>query len=98
MGLYELTVARQKSYIFIQIKKLTIKIYSNLSIINIHYYLKHRIPIKHRHFFRKTPQNHDYIQTHCNDRRNPFHFACRQWYAYNNPQCELGILTRIRIQ
>ena len=19
-----------------------------------------------------------------NDRRNPFHFACRQWYSYNN--------------
>ena len=31
--------------------------------------------------------NHVYIQTHCNDRRNPFHFACRQWYSYNNPQC-----------
>ena len=31
----------------------------------------------------------DYIQTHCNDRRNPFHFACRQWFSYNNP----GILT-----
>ena len=27
--------------------------------------------------------------THCNDINNPFHFACRQWYSYNNP----GILT-----
>ena len=27
----------------------------------------------------------DYIQTHCNDLRNTFHFACRQWYSYNNP-------------
>ena len=26
----------------------------------------------------------DYIQKYCNDRRNPFHFACRQWYSYNN--------------
>ena len=34
-------------------------------------------------------QNRDYIQTHCNDRRNTFHFACRQWYSYNNP----GIIT-----
>ena len=33
--------------------------------------------------------NRDYIQTHCNDRRNTFHFACRQWYSYNNP----GIIT-----
>ena len=34
-------------------------------------------------------RNRDYIQTYCNDRRNTFHFACRQWYSYNNP----GILT-----
>ena len=33
--------------------------------------------------------NLDYIQTHCNDLRNPFHFAYHQWYSYNNP----GILT-----
>ena len=39
-----------------------------------------------RHFFKKLSQNPGYIQTHCNDRRNPF-FACRQWYSYNNPQC-----------
>ena len=37
----------------------------------------------------KISQSRDYIQTHCNDRRNSFHFACRQWYSYNNP----GILT-----
>ena len=30
--------------------------------------------------------NRVYIQTHCNDYTNPFHFACRQWYSYNNPQ------------
>ena len=41
----------------------------------------------HRQFFRKLAQNHDYIQTSCNDRRNPFHFPCRQWYSNNNPQC-----------
>ena len=39
-----------------------------------------------RLFFRRFAKNRDYIQTHCNDRRNPFHFACRQWYLYNNPQ------------
>ena len=33
--------------------------------------------------------NRVYIQTHCNDYRKTFHFACRQWYSYNNP----GILT-----
>ena len=30
-------------------------------------------------------ENHTYIQTHCNNPRNPFHFASRQWYSYNNP-------------
>ena len=37
----------------------------------------------------KISQNRDYIQSRCNDINNPFHFACRQWYSYNNP----GILT-----
>ena len=37
-------------------------------------------------FFKILSQNPDYIQTHCNDRRNPFHIACRHWYSYNNPQ------------
>ena len=32
----------------------------------------------------KISHNRDYIQTYCNDRRNPFHFAGRQWYSYNN--------------
>ena len=62
------------------------RIYCNLSNINIHYYLKHRIPIMHRQLFRRISQNRDYIQTYCNDRRNPFHFACRKWYSNNNPQ------------
>ena len=80
------TVARRNGFIFNQIKKLTIKVYSNLSNINIHYYLKLPIPTMHRHFFRKLSQNRDYIETHCNDRGKLFNFACRQWYSYNNPQ------------
>ena len=42
----------------------------------------------HRQFFRKLSLNREKIQTFCNDRRNPFHFACRQWYLYNSPQCD----------
>ena len=63
-------------------------------------FLKLRIPIKHPQFFRKLSQNHDYIQTFCNDRRNPFHFACRQWFLFNNPQrcCSILIIpTRILV-
>ena len=81
----KLTIARERGFKFNQINKLTIKIYSNLSNINIHYYLKHRIPIGQRLFFRRIAKNRDYIQTHCNDINNPFHFACRQWYYHNNP-------------
>ena len=55
MALYEkskkITVARQNGFLFNQISKLTIKIYSNLSNISIYYYLKLRIPVMHRTIF-----------------------------------------------
>ena len=93
MASYELNkklpIAPGNGFIFIQINKLTIKNYSNLSKINIHYYLKLRIPIMHRHFFRKTSQNRDFIKTHCID-RNPFHFACRNWYLFNKVQSHVS--------
>ena len=69
-GLYELnkklTIAREEDFLFNQITKLTEKFCSNLSQINIHYYLKLQIPIMQRHFFTKLSQNPEYIQTHCN--------------------------------
>ena len=93
VGMYELnlklTLAKQRGLKFNHINKLTIKIYSNLSNKNIHYYLKHQIPMGQRLLFRRIAQNRDYIQTRCNDINNPFQFACRQWYSFNNP----GILT-----
>ena len=90
MSLYESnfkkTIAGQNGFILNQINKLTIKFYSNLSHINVLYYLKHRIPIKHRHFLKKKSQNPEYVQTRCNDRNNPFHFPCRKWYLNSNRQ------------
>ena len=47
----------------------------------------------HRLFIRRISQNGDYIQTFCNDKRNPFHFECRQWYLNNNPQFKHSIFT-----
>ena len=85
----KLTLARERGFIFNQINKLTKKIYSNLSNINIHYYLKLRIPIMHRLFFIKLAHNRNYIQTRCYDLNNRFQFACRLWYSYNIP----GIIT-----
>ena len=83
MNLFELnkklTLARQRGFRFLHINELTIKIYSHQRYINISCYLKHRIPIMHRQFFKKLSQNRDYVQTHCNDGNNPFHFACQVW-------------------
>ena len=76
---------RESGFNINQINKLTIKIYSNLSNIKIHYHLKLGAPPLHRRFFIKLLENRGYIQTHCNNRRNTFPFACRQWYSYNNP-------------
>ena len=54
---------------FNQLKDLKMKIYSNLSNISIHFYIKLRIPIMHRHIFKKLSQNPDYVQAHCNDQK-----------------------------
>ena len=77
--------ARENGYIFNQINNFKIKILSNLSHINIHYHLRLGASPLHRQFFKNLAENRDYIQTHCNDINNPFHFACRHWYSYNNP-------------
>ena len=77
--------ARRNGFIFNHINNFKIEIYSNLSYINIHYYLRLGASPLHRQFFKILSRNRDYIQTHCNNLRNTFHFACRQWYSYNNP-------------
>ena len=87
MGMYEfnkkITIARGNGFIFIQTIELTIKIY------------KYTLSPKVRFIsivssiFRRISHNHDYIQTHCNNRENTFHFECRQCYSYNNPQCSM---------
>ena len=68
MGMYELnkklTIARGSSFKFSQINKLTIKIYSNPSHIDIHYHLRLGASPLHRQFFIKISKNRDYIQTH----------------------------------
>ena len=88
--LYELnngyTVVRGNGLMFNQLSKLTTKIHSNLSQIKIQHYLKLRKTLMHRLFFKVLFQNHEYIQTQCNIANNLFHFACRKWYLYNNPQ------------
>ena len=87
MGLFELnkklTAARQIDYIFNQINKLTIKIYSYLHNINICYYLKHGIPMCHRLFLKRISQKKEDIVNFCDDLNNPFRFACRKWYLDN---------------
>ena len=64
---------------FDEILKLLMKFYSSLSNTNICYYLKHRIPIMHRQFFRIYSQNPDYVKTLCNELENPLNFEIRNW-------------------
>ena len=65
------------------IHKLTIKVDSSLSNINTSYFLKFRKAMCHIHFFETVSQNPEYVQTHCNDLNNPFHFACCRWFLDN---------------
>ena len=83
MSIIKLDNARENGFIFNQINKLTIKIYSNLSNINICYFLKHGIPMCHRQIFKILSQNTNYVKTHCNDLYNHFHFACSKWHVVN---------------
>ena len=80
MNLYELnkklTVARENGYIFNQVNKLTVNFYSHLRYVHIGYYLKFRMLMCHRQFFREISQNRDFVNNYCNDRNKPFHFAC----------------------
>ena len=66
----KLTVARQRSFIFIHINNFKIKVYSNLSHINKHTLLSKTTNTNNAssHFI-KIAQNRDYIQTFCKDRR-----------------------------
>ena len=88
MDMYELNqklkLAKQRGFKFNQIDKLTIRIYSNFSNINIHYHLTLGASPLHRQFFINLLKNYNYIQTHCDNLNNPFHFACHQWYLYKN--------------
>ena len=43
----------------------------------------------------KMSQKRDYIQTHCNDYRETFHFACPQWYSYLNSYTNTSIIIPI---
>ena len=90
LGMYELnkklTLSQKRGFKFNQINIFKIKIYSNIIYMNIDYRLKLSItPPLYYNFFRKIAHNYNFIQTHCNDLNNPFHFGCRQWYSYNNP-------------
>ena len=79
MGLYDLNrkmkIARQGGFLSNQVHKLTTKIYLHLRHINKRYYLKLRIPIFHRQFFRIISQNPDCVKNHCNVMKNPISFA-----------------------
>ena len=80
----ELTVAKQNGFVFDQIKKLIINIYSHKRYINISYYLKFQIARCHRQFFRLFTQNREIVEIFCKDMENLFHFACQKWFNQLN--------------
>ena len=41
----------------------------------------------HQQILKILSQNPEYAKTYCNDLYNPFHFACRKFYLFNNPHC-----------
>ena len=57
--------------------------HSNLSIKNRCYYLRFRIAVMQRHFFRRTSQKLENLERFCKYLYNPFDFACRKWYLDN---------------
>ena len=71
-------------FIFNQLNKLTKSFCSHLRYINISYFLKIQIPLCHRQFLRKIPQNGEYVEKYCNDMENIFHFACQKWFNQLN--------------
>ena len=76
-GIKKIEGARNDGFILSEKVNLTIKIYSDLSGMNISYYVNFSIPIMHRQLFRIISQSREYIKTHCNDLYNPFQFAHR---------------------
>ena len=59
----KLNIAWRNCFIINQINFLGIKSYSSLSNVNKWYYLKFRIPIKHRQYFRIISENPENVKT-----------------------------------
>ena len=79
----KIKIARRNGFVFNQKSKITIKIYSILSNINLRYYLKLPVPMMHRKFFKILFQNGEYVKAHCNVVYNLFQFPYRKWYLDN---------------
>ena len=47
--------------------------------------------------YHKFLKNRDYIQTHCNNKKNSFHFAYHQWYIYMNTYTNTSIIISILV-
>ena len=81
--LYELNnksrVAKQNGFLFNQLDKLTIKIYSHLRYINVSYNPNFQIPMCHRQCLGKISQSREYRNIFCNDVENHFRFAYKKW-------------------
>ena len=73
---------RKNGFRFGKTVKLTIKIDSSQSHINICYYFKLSVPIMQREFSKILSRKPENVKTPFNDPINPFLFACRKWTNY----------------
>ena len=84
INLYDLNkslkVARQNRFVFNQINKLIIKVYSHLLHIIIKYYPKNQIPMCRGLFFKVISHYREHMRSFCSDMENPVHFACPKWF------------------
>ena len=96
-GLGKKSQARNNGFIFNEKVKLTTKIDSRQSNINICYYLGFRTPIWRREVFRILSQTPEYVKNFCNDMNYPFHFACRRWILYDQSPYKMFVNLRFLV-
>ena len=81
---------RQQRYMFNQLKKITITVWSGLLDINIHYYMSIEIPVMHRISFDRSAHNEQNIGNFCSNLDDIFNRVCLRWFIYNNSQSDIN--------
>ena len=66
------------------INKLTVKFFSNVSDLNLSYFLKTSLPSSlERLFYKNISNNEEYINIYCYGKHTKFSNDCIRWFIYN---------------